>query len=895
MIKLRPFQAELKQKIYTSWGSGHRNVLAVLPTGAGKCHGIDTPILMYDGTIKMVQDIRQHDILMGPDSLPRIVLSTTKGFDQLYRIIPVKGDSYVVNSQHVLSLKRTSEHQNDGRKGQIVNIPVRDFISSNNHFKHIHKGWRTGVDFRKTTLNFDPYMLGIWLGDGTSRTSDVTTPEPELIEFFKTFCASHQMKVRTSILPNNKAVTLCASKKDRTSMNKNYMGQFLHDNNLINNKHIPLIFKTASRHDRLELLAGILDTDGHYDGKSFDLIFKSEKLLDDTVFLCRSLGFSAYKSTQMKTCVNNGVTGVYHRISINGNLSEIPNRIPRKKSKDRTQKKDVQVTGIKVEDAGFGEYFGFQVFGTDHLYMLGDFTVTHNSVLVSDIILDGWQAGKMPQAVVAHRNELVTQMSCHIARRGIPHHIVGSDTTVSQANQKHREEFGQSFISPNAPIAVVGVDTLMARAPHLEKWAKQIHRWVIDESHHITGNDRIEPNKWGKAVKMFSNAYGLGVTATPVRADGQGLGRQYDGVMDDMVTGPSMRWLIENNYLCDYEIVCPSSDMQVSESDVSADGDWSSKTLRKAAKKSHIIGDVVQNYAKYAFGRRAIVFATDVETAGEIAQGFQKWGVRAEALSAKSLTSWRDQCLRKFFTGEIQVIVNVDLFDEGFDCGPCDVVIMARPTASLGKYLQMVGRALRYQPGKVALIIDHVSNVIRHMLPDKPRVWTLARRDKRGKQEIDPEMIGLQVCRQCTKPYDKFKFVCPYCGFEKPLPEPRSRSIEMVEGDLILLDRATLEKMRARMTLESAADVGKRVAAAAGPIAGKGAANRQMEKIAAHADLSEAIAQWAGIQRAQGLSDREISRKFYHTMGADVVSAMDASQDRKTLEALAQQVKGWYS
>ena len=517
------------------------------------------------------------------------------------------------------------------------------------------------------------------------------------------------------------------------------------------------------------------------------------------------------------------------------------------------------------------------------------------SVVMSDIVLDGFKDGQMPQSIIAHRNELVVQMSSHIARRGIPHRIIGADNTVAQAQAKHREEFGQSFVVPTAATAVVGVDTLMSRKDHLGKWASQIHRWIGDEWHHCIGNERVERNKWGTAVQMFSNAYGLGMTATPVRADGQGLGRAYDGCMDDMVVGPPMRWLIENGFLCDYEIVCPTSDLKVDNENLTSQGDWSNKTLRKAAKKSHIVGDVVQNYAKYAFGRRAIVFATDVETANETAEAFKTWGIRAEALSGKSLSAWREQCLRKFATGEIQVLVNVDLFDEGFDCPACDVVIMARPTASLSKYLQMIGRALRYAAGKVALIIDHVSNVLRHDLPDKFRVWSLARREKRAKQDKDPEEIGLTTCRSCLKPYEKFRLACPHCGYEKPLPEPRSRSIEQVEGDLVLLDRAALDKLRAATALESALDVANRVGAVAGGAAAKQAANRQIEKILAHRELTETIAQWAAIERARGYDDREIYRKFYLTTGNDVLSALNGAQSRADMQALSDMIKGWYS
>ena len=413
---------------------------------------------------------------------------------------------------------------------------------------------------------------------------------------------------------------------------------------------------------------------------------------------------------------------------------------------------------------------------------------------------------------------------------------------------------------------------------------------VVHNCHHLQTK-----NKWGKAVEMFINARGLGVTATPNRADGGGLARWADGFMDDMVIGPTMRWAIDNGYLSDYEIVCPKSDIKVEDSQLSANGDWSLQTLKKAAKKSKIVGDVVKNYLKYANGRRAIVFATDIETAEEIAGDFRASGVEAVSLNGKTVSSYREESVDNFRKGKIQVLVNVDLFDEGFDLPACDVVIMARPTASLAKFLQQCGRALRPLPGKTALIIDHVSNVIRHGLPDMEREWTLNRRERRSKSQPDPSEIPLTVCKNCLKPYEKFRTVCPYCGFEKPLPEPQVRSVEMVEGDLVLLTREMLERMRRGTLLESPADVAARVNRVAGPIAAKGVANRQAEKIAAQADLREAIAQWAAIERMMGCSDREIYKKFYLTTGLDVLSALDGSHSRQEFTDMANRVKEWYN
>jgi len=511
------------------------------------------------------------------------------------------------------------------------------------------------------------------------------------------------------------------------------------------------------------------------------------------------------------------------------------------------------------------------------------------SIIVSQVALEIFPSGSS-QAIIAHRNELVSQMSVHLARRGIYHRLIASDKTIRKITSKHRKIFGKSFVNPSAKTAVVGVDTLVARAEELAKWAAQISYWIIDEAHHV-----LKENKWGKAVAMFPRALGLGVTATPCRADGKGLGREYEGVFDTMVIGPDMRYLIDIGALSDYEIVCPTSDLEIEDEEKSNNGDWSSQKLKKAAKKSHIVGDVLKAYCRFAYGRQTIIFATDVETAGDIANQFRAAGIRAAAISADTDETVRDKYVEEFLAGTLTVLINVDLFDEGFDVPACDVVIMARPTASLGKYRQMFGRALRFITGKVALIIDLVSNVLRHGLPEKHIEWSLARRDKRGKLDKDPDEIDLRVCHECTRPYERFLTACPHCGAEIPLPEPRDRSIKTVDGDLILLDRATLAEMRRATIMETPASIGDRVGAVAGDFAARGVINKQIEKFAAHDRLKNALAQWAGIERHKGLSDREIQKKFYLTTGIDVLTALDATQARQQLELLATRIEGWYS
>lgn len=522
-------------------------------------------------------------------------------------------------------------------------------------------------------------------------------------------------------------------------------------------------------------------------------------------------------------------------------------------------------------------------------------TGSGKTVLSTDIILDGHNQG-LNECIMAHRNELVGQMSLAVARRGIPHRIIGSKSTISGVVQEHRQELGKSFVNPDARCSVGSVQTIVSRIDELRQWAQQINRWTLDEAHHAIGNERVAPNMWGKAIGLFPNAFGLGVTACPKRADGQGIGRHADGPFDKMCLGPTMRELIDIGALSEYEIIIPTTDYNIGDDAITASGDFSPNKMREASKKSHIVSDAVTEYCRWIPGKRAICFATDVETANDIANRFNEAGVAAAAVSAKTDTGVRREMIRRFRDGRLLVLVNVDLFDEGFDVPGCDAVIMARPTASLNKYLQMFGRALRKALGKrCGTIIDLVSNVLRHGLPDKPHIWSLDRRDKRAKREPDPDDIPLTACRACSRPYERAHPACPYCGAEPPLPAGGARSIDQVDGDLMLLDRDRLAEMRAAMTLAPPADVQQRVLYATGgnEIAAKGALNRHMDRYEAQERLTQAIEQWAGVRRHMGEDDRMIMRRFYLATGVDVMSAMAGK--RAEMDSLSDTIEGWYA
>jgi hypothetical protein len=396
-------------RLYFQPHSSYKGMLLWHSTGTGKCHAKDTPILMFDGTIKMVQDIQVGDMLMGDDSTPRKVLSLARGKDDMYDIIPQKGDKYCVNSEHILVLKYsgisiTNNHKRqpntpyrvtyfdnkavavrnksfrtleeakvfvkdcqDNRK-LTVEIEVKDFLKLAPSLQRNLKGIRTGVEFQEKIVPVDPYLLGLLLGDGC-----FTTADKEILDY---------------------VINEVHHESNYGEAGNNYINNFLKENNLINNKHIPYNYLVNNRENRLKLLAGLVDTDGWYDkkGKYYEITQKSDVLASEILFLARSLGFAAYNQKYVKSCLYKGERkeGTYNRIFISGDLTEVPVLLPRKRPEKRMQKKDVLVTSIEVAHTGRGDYYGFTLDGNNR-YLLGDFTITHNTCSAVATASTSWE------------------------------------------------------------------------------------------------------------------------------------------------------------------------------------------------------------------------------------------------------------------------------------------------------------------------------------------------------------------------------------------------------------------------------------------------------------------------------------------------------------------------
>lgn len=489
-----------------------------------------------------------------------------------------------------------------------------------------------------------------------------------------------------------------------------------------------------------------------------------------------------------------------------------------------------------------------------------------------------------PSIAIAHRTELVSQLSLTLAQYGVYHNIIAPKDTVREIVTLHSDTFGQSYYDPQAIRHVGGVLTILNHK-HLGALARRVGLIVFDEGHHV-----LQTNTWGKVANLFPTALGLFPTATPQRSDGKGLGRHAEGIIDKLVIGVSMRELIQRKFLTEYRIIAPPSDLDLTNVNITASGEFSLNKLRTAVHESHITGGVVEHYLKVCPGKLGITFAIDIESSQEICNAYRQEGVPAETISSKTPPLHRAQIMRRFRAREILQLVNVDILGEGVDVPAVEVVTMARPTMSFNVYAQQFGRCMRPSPGKThGILIDHVNNWRRHGLPDAPRIWTLDRRERRARTTVSD---GLKYCMNldCLTVYPRTLKACPECGYFPEVTE--RRTVEQVDGDLTEVDVDILAALRGEI---QRIDGPPRIPQILSTIAQLGVANTHKRRQEAQAELRHTIAQWAGYLHADGKCDSEIHRTFYLRFGTDIMSAqtLGASQANKMRENILADMLTW--
>lgn len=385
-------------------------------------------------------------------------------------------------------------------------------------------------------------------------------------------------------------------------------------------------------------------------------------------------------------------------------------------------------------------------------------TGSGKTVLFSSIVAGSYSLGKKV-VVVAHRREILDQISAALTRFDVQHGFI------------------QAGMSPTRrAVMVASIQTLAGR---LEDTPRPDFI-VVDEAHHGVSSQYL------KMFSFWSDVPTLGVTATPERLDGTGLGH----VFEDMVVGPQVSWLIEQGNLARPVYFAPPKAISMVGVRKIA-GDYSKSDSEELVNTKAITGDVIAHYRKYLHGRLAVAFCISVAHCEAVAQQFRAAGIPAGCIDGTMSKEQRAGILTDLREGRIKVLTSCELISEGFDLPAVNGAILLRPTASLILHLQQIGRALRPKSdGSDAIILDHVGNCLRHGLAETAREWSLEGAERRKKKEGEAEPLPKQ-CRQCFAIFSGSK--CQQCGF---VSAGKGRTIEEQEGELQKLEanRLTIER-----------------------------------------------------------------------------------------------------
>jgi superfamily II DNA or RNA helicase len=354
---------------------------------------------------------------------------------------------------------------------------------------------------------------------------------------------------------------------------------------------------------------------------------------------------------------------------------------------------------------------------------------------------------------LVNRRELVRDLSRRLDALKLDHGVI-------MANHPRRK--------PWLSVHIASVDTLRNR----EKPPADL--LFADEAHFAISDG------WIQTLDHYRDAVLIGMTATPIRLDGRGLGH----VFTSMVQGPPMRDLIEMGRLAKPRVFAPAtpdlSGVQKSH------GDFNKKQLSIAMDRPKLVGDIVEHWLRLGRGRPTVAFCVDVTHSRHLCEQFLAAGVPARHVDANTPDDERDAAWAALSDRSLSIVSSVGIVSYGWDCPPVSCAILARPTSSLALYLQQVGRILRAAPGKQeALILDHAGNALRHGLPDEDRVWTLSGGGSTIAEETD-RVASIIVCAKCFFTYRSTQAACPSCGAEKPRS---SREPEVIAGELAELAR----------------------------------------------------------------------------------------------------------
>ena len=608
---LRPYQVEAAQK-YLDAARDPKKMGGIVNVycGWGKCLGVDTPILMYDGSIKMVQDVVVSDVIMGDDSTPRNVLSICRGREPLYKVHQGNGSDYVVNKSHILSVVHVDN-------GMVYDMPLTDFLTIRKTDVYTASklmGYKVPIRFTPKDVGIDPYILGKWL---------------------------------------------CKCKKDM-------LVGIIDDSQRCK---IPTHYKCNSREVQLCILAGVIDECGVYINGFYEIVFgldqAEQELKTDIVFIARSLGFVV---KEIGDCT----------IHIIGHeLVDIPVRVPWKKAYVPLVDDMMLATPLTIESMGEGDYYGFEIDGNKR-FVLGDFTVTHNTTLAIHVIC----ALAKKTLIVCHKDFLLQQW-----KERIEQFTTGARIGLLKAKVVDVED---------KDIVLASLQSLSMKE-YDEELFKSFGLFVADEAHHFPAE------VFSKALKKVNFKYALGLTATLTRKDG--LTKVLKWFIGDVVFKAEKR----QDELCveffDYYDPNPVYSLEVKGYNNKLNVSRMINNICDYKPRIDFIVDCLVKVLKHEPERKVIILSDRRNHLDLLQKAISKVGYE----SAFYVGGMKQHELKE--SEEKQVILaTYHIASEGFDCPGLDTLILASPKSDVIQCVGRIQRTPQHLRKHVPLVLDIVDN-----------------------------------------------------------------------------------------------------------------------------------------------------------------------------------------
>lgn len=390
-------------------------------------------------------------------------------------------------------------------------------------------------------------------------------------------------------------------------------------------------------------------------------------------------------------------------------------------------------------------------------------------------VQQAWRSGKRRPCIVLPCGGGKSVICADMAKRTTDN---GRNVLFLVHRQELCEQIENTFKAYGVNMELCKIGMVQTVTRHIEQENKP-SLIITDENHHCLASS------YKRIYEAFPESYFVGVTATPVRLNGGGLGE----INDDLIPGPSVKWLIENKKLSPYDYYAPAvADLSGIRS---RGGDYAAEDIEAALNKPHIYGDVIKYYRQLE-GGKAVCYCATVRHSQDMAEAFGQHGISACHIDGKTPENERRVAIQEFREGKIQVLCNVDLISEGFDVPNCNTSILLRPTKSLTLYIQQSMRCMRYQPDKKALIIDHVGNVHRHGLPDVEREWSLEPKPPKASKK---NTVSVRQCTECFFTHEPAP-VCPNCGHVYELTQREIKEKQEAELKRIVADYETPSECR---------------------------------------------------------------------------------------------------